>query len=79
MIIKTYKSKEELNFLNRIKLDFRDTIEFINKEIKPIKVGIANLLEQPFRQLVVRFPVHMDDGSIKMFTGYRVQHSKTLQ
>lgn len=79
MITKTYEIKEELDFLNRTKLIFKDTIEFINKEIKPIEKGIADLLEQPFRQLVIRFPVHMDDGSIKMFTGYRVQHSRLYE
>ena len=29
----------------------------------------------PERELQVALPVHMDDGSIKVFTGYRVQHS----
>ncbi|MFB0559788.1 MAG: Glu/Leu/Phe/Val dehydrogenase [Candidatus Lokiarchaeia archaeon] len=27
----------------------------------------------------MRFPVEMDDGSIKMFTGYRVQHSRVYK
>jgi glutamate dehydrogenase (NAD(P)+) len=27
------------------------------------------------RELTVHFPVRMDDGAIRMFTGYRVQHS----
>lgn len=29
----------------------------------------------PERELTVNFPVKMDDGSIRMFTGYRVQHN----
>lgn len=29
------------------------------------------------RELIVHFPVTMDDGSIKVFTGYRVQHNVT--
>ncbi|MBQ2775075.1 MAG: Glu/Leu/Phe/Val dehydrogenase [Clostridia bacterium] len=29
----------------------------------------------PERELTVNFPVHMDNGEIKMFTGYRIQHS----
>lgn len=33
------------------------------------------ILRVPKRELVVHFPVRMDDGSIKMFTGYRVQHN----
>jgi glutamate dehydrogenase (NAD(P)+) len=33
------------------------------------------LLRTPFREVKVAIPVHMDDGSLKVFTGYRVQHS----
>ena len=37
--------------------------------------GIHAILRQPERQLTVSVPVMMDDGSIKVFTGYRIQHS----
>jgi len=40
-----------------------------------IKAGIVEMLRLPKRELTVNFPVHMDDGSVKMFTGYRVHHS----
>src|SRR5260221_8121554 len=33
------------------------------------------ILRQPKRELTVNFPVRMDDGSVRMFTGYRVQHN----
>lgn len=68
--------KEELNFLKRTKLEFEKAVQFVNAEIRPIKKGVVKFLEQPFRQLTVRFPVFMDDGSLEMFTGYRVQHSR---
>ena len=29
----------------------------------------------PERETVVHFPVEMDDGSVRIFTGFRVQHS----
>lgn len=29
------------------------------------------------RELTVHFPVRMDDGTVRMFTGYRVQHNDT--
>ena len=32
-------------------------------------------LRYPERELTVNFPVKMDDGSIRVFTGYRFQHS----
>lgn len=37
--------------------------------------GIHALLRQPERELTVAVPVVMDDGQIKVFTGYRIQHS----
>ena len=37
--------------------------------------GIWKILRQPAREIIVHFPVMMDDGRIEVFTGYRVQHS----
>jgi len=37
--------------------------------------GIHAMLRQPERELSVAVPVMMDDGEIRVFTGYRVQHS----
>jgi glutamate dehydrogenase (NAD(P)+) len=39
--------------------------------------GMKQILSKPKRELTVNFPVRMDDGSYKVFTGYRVQHSLT--
>jgi len=72
----TSETREEFDFLKRTKLEFGKAIQFINSEIRPIEKGVVKFLEQPFRQLTVRFPVQMDNGSIEMFTGYRVQQSR---
>jgi glutamate dehydrogenase (NAD(P)+) len=37
--------------------------------------GLRRVLREPRRELTVHFPVHMDDGSIQVFTGFRVQHN----
>ncbi len=37
--------------------------------------GIWKVLNSPSREIIVHFPVTMDDGRIELFTGYRVQHS----
>jgi glutamate dehydrogenase (NAD(P)+) len=37
--------------------------------------GIWKILRYPTREIIVHIPVQMDDGSIEVFTGYRVQHS----
>src|SRR5688500_1123610 len=40
--------------------------------------GMKQILSQPKRELTVHFPVRMDDGSYRVFTGFRVQHSVTV-
>ncbi len=37
--------------------------------------GMRLVLREPRREFTVHFPVHMDDGSVAVFTGYRVQHN----
>jgi glutamate dehydrogenase (NAD(P)+) len=38
--------------------------------------GLWKVLSSPSREVIVHFPVTMDDGRIEMFTGFRVQHSQ---
>jgi glutamate dehydrogenase len=40
--------------------------------------GIHEMLKRPMRTIVVNIPVVMDDGSIRIFTGYRVQYNDAL-
>ncbi|HLI46813.1 MAG TPA: Glu/Leu/Phe/Val dehydrogenase dimerization domain-containing protein, partial [Geobacterales bacterium] len=35
---------------------------------------VLEVLKKPQRIITVNIPVEMDNGSIKVFTGYRVQH-----
>jgi glutamate dehydrogenase (NAD(P)+) len=37
--------------------------------------GLWKLLRTPTREIIVHFPVTMDDGRTEIFTGFRVQHS----
>ena len=37
--------------------------------------GLRKVLREPRREFIVHFPVKMDDGSVQVFTGYRVQHN----
>ena len=48
-----------------------------------VKVGgispvVRDILSQPKNELIINFPVRMDDGEFKMFKGYRVQHNNVL-
>jgi glutamate dehydrogenase/leucine dehydrogenase len=40
-----------------------------------LREDLVEWIKTPRRELTVNFPVKMDDGSTKVFTGYRVQHS----
>ena len=37
--------------------------------------GLRKVLRESKRELTVHFPMKMDDGSVEVFTGYRVQHN----
>jgi glutamate dehydrogenase (NAD(P)+) len=37
--------------------------------------GLVKILRYPSRELIVHIPVSMDNGTIEVFTGFRVQHS----
>jgi len=40
-----------------------------------LETWLRDVLRRPKRQLIVSIPTKMDDGSIKVFEGYRVQHN----
>ena len=40
-----------------------------------IDKSLLEFIKQPKRALIVKLPVRMDDGSWRVFSGYRVQHS----
>jgi glutamate dehydrogenase (NAD(P)+) len=39
--------------------------------------SMREVLRVPQRELIVNFPVRMDNGGVRVFTGYRVQHNIT--
>ncbi|WP_204516818.1 Glu/Leu/Phe/Val family dehydrogenase [Brevibacillus fulvus] len=40
--------------------------------------SMYELLKEPLRVLTVRIPVRMDNGEVKVFTGYRAQHNDAV-
>ncbi len=46
-------------------------------EFMGLEDDLRAILRVPKRELTVNFPVRMDDGSVRGFTGYRVQHNTT--
>lgn len=59
---------------------FQNALTTINEAAKLINCdpNILERLQQPRRCVTVSVPVRMDDGSVKCFTGYRVQYNSTL-
>jgi len=43
-----------------------------------LEADVYEILKQPLKVLEVAIPVKMDDGSIKVFTGYRAQHNDAV-
>jgi glutamate dehydrogenase/leucine dehydrogenase len=39
---------------------------------------IATILSQPKNEIIVNFPVTMDNGDVRLFKGYRIQHNNLL-
>jgi len=47
-------------------------------EVMGLDPDVRKILSQTMNEIVVHFPVRMDDGQVEMFTGYRVQHNNAL-
>jgi len=69
---KSASQPENLDLFANAKMQFDRALSWIDG----IKVGIIDYLINPKRTLHVRFPVHMDDGSIRTFHGFRVLHNR---
>ncbi len=63
-------SCDEGKLLDVAYLQFREAVSHLKLE-----PGMADVLWHGSRSYVVEFPVRMDDGSVRVFSGYRVQHS----
>lgn len=57
---------------------YENTIKNMNKSAKIMNLDHETLetLSHPQKMLIVSLPVRMDDGTLKIFEGFRVQHSE---
>lgn len=67
------KNSENLDVLTSTQATIEKALERLGYD-----EAMYDLLREPLRVLTVRFPVHMDDGSIQVFTGYRAQHNDAV-
>ncbi len=66
------RQSEELNLFTNAQRQFERALTWIDD----LKVGLIDYMINPVRTIHVRFPIHMDDGSIKTFHGFRVLHNR---
>jgi len=64
---------ENLNVFEIAQQEIKDACDKLN-----CKPAVYEILKQPMRVLEVAIPVKMDDGSIKVFKGFRSQHNNAL-
>jgi glutamate dehydrogenase/leucine dehydrogenase len=62
--------REDLNVFRISQIQFDMAAEYLK-----LDVGLRQILRTPKRVLEVSIPVKMDNGQLKVFTGYRVQHN----
>lgn len=47
-------------------------------DVMELDRGVRKILTRPKNEIVVNFPVRLDDGRVETFSGYRVQHNDAL-
>ena len=77
-------SDQTANFQNETESNSSNILQSTRKVVKEAldKLGypeeVYELLKDSLRMLKVRIPVRMDDGSVKVFTGFRAQHNDAV-
>ncbi len=59
---------------------YRDSVQQLDEAARVMNLdqNIAERLKVPKRAMIVSVPIRLDNGKIKVFEGYRVQHNMTL-
>jgi glutamate dehydrogenase (NAD(P)+) len=63
-------TQKELDPLENARLQFEEAAARLK-----LDPSFVQIIKEPRRATIVKLPVGMDDGSFRVFTGYRVQHS----
>ena len=70
MAVEGTNIQRELNPLANAERQFEEAASRLN-----LPEGLKEVIKRPRRATIVSLPVLMDDGKLRVFTGYRVQHS----
>lgn len=69
----TKEEKKKPSMYENVMHEFNKAADKMN-----LDAGVRKILATTQNEIVVHFPVKMDDGSVEVFTGYRVQHNNAL-
>ncbi|BCU81450.1 glutamate dehydrogenase [Polycladomyces abyssicola] len=72
-ISKSAQQNEELNLLKSTQAIIKEALGHLGYPHQ-----FYELIKEPLRTLTVRIPVRMDDGTVRVFTGYRAQHNDAV-
>jgi len=61
---------EHINLFENVNRQFDEAADILG-----MAQEVREVLKTPYREVAVALPVRMDDGSLKVFHGYRVQHN----
>ncbi|WP_417588525.1 Glu/Leu/Phe/Val family dehydrogenase [Owenweeksia hongkongensis] len=67
------KEKPRMGMYENVKHQYEKAADLMN-----LTPAVRKILAITNNEIVVHFPVKMDDGSVEVFTGYRVQHNNAL-
>ena len=83
-----------MKFKNQNRLEKREVKKMAKETLNPFEIAqkqiksacdklnadpaVYEILKNPMRVLEVSFPVRLDDGTVKTFTGYRSQHNNAV-
>ena len=59
---------------------FKVVQDYLERAAKAINIEpfVRTILTQPKNEIIINFPVKMDNGEVRLFKGYRVQHNNLL-
>lgn len=59
---------------------YENVIQQFNRaaDLMELNPSVRKILAIPNTEIVVNFPVKLDDGTVEVFKGYRVQHNNAL-
>lgn len=66
---------------DEVRYEFYKVVQgYLDRAAKAVSLEpwVAAILSQPKNEIITHFPVRMDNGEVRLFKGYRIQHNNVL-